>query len=240
MSTSDLMSGPCFKPEFHSWILIPDTASFRKESSEESPTNAPSSDGCPEATATSDEAPETSTVNAESVILGTIGGLCSSPPTSPLASSCELSGDGLSSSSGSELLIPSWPLALPRPCAGALDALEGVGREERIARVICYGGGDADGAPDASSCEADSNRSVPPPSPSPLLPQLASLDSMGRLGRPLAIFAALLASHLGVLVLGMYLGGRQCANAQQTAELSCLLRRFSSGSSGWQGRICAA
>jgi hypothetical protein len=50
---------------------------------------------------------------------------------------------------------------------------------------------------------------------------------MGRLGRPLAIFAALLASHLGVLVLGMYLGGRQCANAQQTAELSCLLRRFS-------------
>lgn len=237
MSASDLteaMSGPCFKPEFHSWILIPDSASFRKESSEEDPTNAPSPDGCPEATATSEEGPETSTVNAESIILGTttIGGLCSSPPTSPLASSCDLT-----SSSGSELLIPSWPLALPRPCAGALDALEGVERDERIARVICYGGGDADGAPDASSREADS---VPPLSPPSLLPQLSSLDSMGWLGRPLAIFAALLASHLGVLVLGMYLGGRQCANAQQAAELSSLLRRFSSGPTGWQGRICAA
>jgi hypothetical protein len=148
MSASDLTEATStrgFKPEFHSWILIPDTASFRKESSEEDPTNAPSHDGCPEATATSDEAPETSTVNAESIILGTttIGGLCSSLPTSPLASSCDLS-----SSAGSELLVPSWPLALPRPCPGALEALEGVEREERIARVICYGGADADGAPD--------------------------------------------------------------------------------------------
>ena len=203
MSASDLTEATStrgFKPEFHSWILIPDTASFRKESSEEDPTNAPSPDGCPEATATSDEAPETSTVNAESIILGTttIGGLCSSLPTSPLASSCDLS-----SSSGSELLIPSWPLALPRPCPGALEALEGVEREERIARVICYGGADADGgahadgAPDASSREADLNRSVPPPSPPSLLPQLSSLDSMEWLGRPLAIFAVLLASHLG-------------------------------------------
>ena len=119
MSAGDLTEATStrgFKPEFHSWILIPDTASFRKESSEEDPTNAPSPDGCPEATATSEEAPETSTVNAESIILGatTIGGLCSSLPTSPLASSCDLS-----SSAGSELLIPSWPLALPRDGGGA-------------------------------------------------------------------------------------------------------------------------
>ena len=39
--------------------------------------------------------------------------------------------------------------------------------------------------------------------PPQLVPQLSSLDSMGWLGRPLAIFAALLASHFGVLLLGM-------------------------------------
>ena len=172
MSASDLTEATStrgFKPEFHSWILIPDTASFRKESSEEDPTNAPSHDGCPEATATSDEAPETSTVNAESIILGTttIGGLCSSLPTSPLASSCDLS-----SSAGSELLIPSWPLALPRPCPGALEALEGVEREERIARVICYGGADADAVPDdvqlaRMHTHPDPHHPNPDPDPNP-------------------------------------------------------------------------
>ena len=111
------------------------------------------------------------------------------------------------------------PLALPRPCAaGALDTLKGIGREERIARVICYGGDEVDSASCGGSSRA-SECSVPPQ----LVPQLSSLDSMGWLGRPLAIFAALLASHFGVLLLGMYLGGRQ-----QNAELTCLLRRFSS------------
>ena len=225
--TPEATSGSCFKPEFHSWILIPDTAAFRKESSED--TNGPLPDGCPEATAASEEAPDTSSVNAESVILDTtVDGLCSSSATSPVASSCELS-----SSSGSELLTPSWPLALPRPCAGALDALKGLGREDCIARVICYGGADTDSVADGSSRESDC--SIPPP----LLPQLSSLGSMGWLGRPLAIFAALIASHFGVLFLGMYLGGRQ-QNAHQNAELTCLLRRFSSGPTGWQGRICAA
>ena len=226
--TPEATSGLSFKPEFHSWILIPDTAAFRKESSED--TNGPFPEGCPEATTASEEAPDTSSVTAESVILGTtIDGMCSSSATSPVASSCDLS-----SSSGSELLIPSWPLALPRPCAAAF---EGLGREERIARVICYGGDAADSATDGSSRESDC--SVPPPLLPQLLPQLSSLGSMEWLGRPFAIFAALIASHFGVLVIGMYLGGRH-QNALQNAELTCLLRRFSSGTSGWQGRICAA
>ena len=114
-------------------------------------------------------------------------------------------------------------------------ALKGIGREERIARVICYGGDEVDSASCGGSSRA-SECSVPPQLLPPLLhPQLSSLGTMGWLGRPLAIFAALIASHFGVLVLGMYLGGRQ-----QNAELTCLLRRFSSGPSGWQGRICAA
>ena len=215
-------SGPFFKPEFHSWILIPDTAAFRKESSED--TNGPFPDGCPEATAASEEAPDTSSVTAESVILGTTSdGTCSSSATSPVASSCELSSSS-GSGSGSELITPTWPLALPRPCAaGTLDAVKGLGREERIARVICYGGDEVDSASCGGSSRA-SECSVPPQLLPPLLhPQLSSLGTMGWLGRPLAIFAALIASHFGVLVLGMYLGGRQ-----QNAELTCLLRRFSS------------
>ena len=205
--TPGMTSGPFFKPEFHSWILIPDTAAFRKESSEDT-ANGP--DGSP-ATAASEEAPDTC-VTAESVILGTtMDSICYSCATSPVAS-C----DTLSSS---ELLTPSWPLGLPRPCA---DALGGLGRDERIARVICYGGDAADSTTDGSSHESDCDCSVP-------------LSSLGSFGRPLAILVALIASHFGVLVLGMYLGGRQ-----QNAELTCLLRRFSSGPSGWQGRICAA
>ena len=190
MSASDLTEATStrgFKPEFHSWILIPDTASFRKESSEEDPTNAPSPDGCPEATATSEEAPETSTVNAESIILGatTIGGLCSSLPTSPLASSCDLS-----SSAGSELLIPSWPLALPRPCPGALEALEGVEREERIARVICYGGADADGAPDDVQLAARTPSPCAPSRSVLVLPRPGSGRAHGPAPPPLAPRAA--------------------------------------------------
>lgn len=204
--TPEATSGPFFKPEFHSWILIPDTASFRQKSSEETPP------GYSETTAASEEAPDTSScVTAESVIFGTTDGVtaCSSSTTSPVASCDKLS-------SLSELLTPSWPLALPRPCA---DALDGLGRDGRIARVVCHGD-DADSATGGSSRESECS--------------LQQLSRLGCYGRPLAIFAALLASHFGVLVLGIYLGGRQ----QQ--ELTCLLRRFSSGSSGWQGRICAA
>ena len=59
-------------------------------------------------------------------------------------------------------------------------------------------------------------------------------QQLTRWRRPLAICAALLASHFGVLMLGIYIG------RQQGPELTCLARRFSSGPTGWHSRLCAA
>ena len=112
-SETAMPGSPPFKPELHSWILIPDSDSFKKQVEGETTPEDPDAS----AATASEEPTDASCVTAESIILGSAADdvtACSSPVTSPEAPS-EKTPLPL------EVLTPTWPLALPRPWIGSLD-----------------------------------------------------------------------------------------------------------------------
>ena len=195
---SEPTASPSFQPELHSWILIPESPTSYSNAS-----HSFTNDDYYGATAASEEASDTSCVTAQSMILARDekGEAATSPVLSPALSVGELA-------TSTELLNPTWPLALPRPWLGSSIQSP---------------------SPDAESSDYDTTDSS-------VTDSAVEADSPGHLigwGRPLAFFAALLASHVGVLLLGMYLGSKQHEHAY-------FARRFSSGASGYHSRLCMA
>lgn len=227
-----------FKPELHSWIFIPESPTMRS-----SPQGASGSTS--ELPAAEDATTEATTnVTAASVIIDSDEAPTPDPSSSPVIGSAftatsspvlpSTCGTPVAPLASSEVLDPVWPLALPRPVVPTSSDLPPTG---------C----DAYSSAESSTSSSDLDESV-------------NGQLLGCSRSSLALIAALLASHFGVLMLGYYLGSR-CGDARssrpcaQPSEIALLprmcrnhgsdlayqlARRFSSGPYGTHARLCMA
>ena len=169
---------PAFMPELHSWIFIPDSPTMRS-----SPQGASGSTS--ELTASEDATTEvTANVTAASVIIDSDEAPMSDPSSSPVT--------GPAFTATSAPVLPSTCVTLLTPLASS-DVLDPIWPLTFPRLVAPPTASDA-----YSSAESSSSSDLDDSVKERLLGSRSSL----------ALFAALLASHFGVLMLGYYLGSR--------------------------------